>query len=184
MLTVGCSFGLLFLTALRPYSQCVVLGIALLGAAVLIIGRWASIAEQAPQKALVASVDYGEHPLFFFKRADYWGWILILSAIPIFFLSHHLCKPLVVKARTVSKPTIQLEVAAVEPPAPEPVVVTKFPELNVNGLVCNGTRSTAVVNGLTVGIGEKVDGVRVVAIERWGITVEMAGRERHVSLPQ
>jgi len=183
VLTVGCSFSLVMIAALRPYAQWAVMSHALIGISLLALGRsLGSKGHDTQRKALDPTPDQEEHPLYFFKKIDYWGWMLVLSALPIFFLTQHLGRPMVVQARAMPKLKVVIESPA-PAPAPAPVVMTKFPPLKVKGLVCNGSRSTAVVNGLTVGIGEKVEGVKVVAIERWGITVEMEGRERNITLP-
>jgi len=180
--TVGASLVVLGVPALRTRSHWAVAAVALIGCATLIIGRSEAGDRHPSRRTLRASSAIEEeHPLIFFKHTGYWGWILILSVIPMFLLTRHLCKPLVVAARPISATRIEAELA-VPPAAPPPLVVPTFPALTLKGLICHGPRSTAIINGLTVRLGEKIEGVRVVAIERSGITVEMDGRKRNIIL--
>ena len=180
-LTVALTGGFLHLVTLvsplRARSHLVVLAVAVLGLVFLVLGRNQS-GEASQRKALTLPEIADEHPLGFFKKLRYWGCILFLSAVPMFFVSQHLNTPLAVAARPTLKSKVG-EVAPVPEPAAKPVAPPKFPKLSLTGLICNGPRSTAAINGQTVKLGERIEGVKVVAIERWGITVEMGQHARH-----
>ena len=185
-LTVALTGGFLLLvvsiSALRARSLWAVAAFALLGLVFLLLGCFQSgDADAAEQKALAPPVTAEEHPLSFFRKLRYWGCMLVLSAVPMFFLSQRLSKPLAVAAKPTPKSKVE-EVIPVPAKTAKPVVTAPFPQLTVKGLICNGPQSTALVNDRTVKLGERIEGVTVVAIERWGITVQMGDREKHFTL--
>lgn len=180
IITMLSAAALLLIVPLRPYAMFVCICVAGYGFFLLI---WAASHRDSnsQQPATLPDPGANEHPLAFFSKSAYWGWILLLSAIPIYFVSQRICRPMVVQARTIPKPKPQVVEVASEPTNAPPEKV-KFPRLVVRGVVCNGDHSTAVVNGSTVRVGERVERVRVVSIERWGIVAELEGCERFVTL--
>ena len=124
-----------------------------------------------------AGADRLDRPLAFFSTLLYWGFILVTAAYPILYFSEYLYRqrhppPAPVQASAPAP-------AAVTPvPAPAAPPVAEFPPLKVGGFICNGPRSTVVLNGRTVALGESVEGVKVVAIETFGIAVELDGRRK------
>ena len=58
---------------------------------------------------------------------------------------------------------------------PVPPVV-KTPALVVSGLVWGGARPQAIVNGKVYGVGDEVQGARVLEITREGLMVEVGGK--------
>jgi hypothetical protein len=107
------------------------------------------------------------HPLGFFRRMDFWGAAFLVSAGPILFLNReYLRKPVSAPVPVVARP--------VAPAAPIAVPV-QFPEMRLQGFVCNGDKSTAVIDGHTVQIGEMHEGVRIVAIGPGGVVLELSG---------
>jgi hypothetical protein len=52
-------------------------------------------------------------------------------------------------------------------PAPE----TAGPEFRLNGIIYNEARPIAIVNGLTVRVGDEVNGATVISIERDRVTL-------------
>jgi len=174
---------LVLVSALRARSLWAVLAVAVFGLAFLALGRSGfDDADTAPRKALTTSEYDEEHPLSFFKKLSYWGCILILSVVPMFFVSQRLNNPLKVSARPMSKAKVEAVAAAAETSAKPAATKPKFPQLTLTGMICNGPRSTAAINGQTVKLGERIEGVQLVAVERWGITVEMDDHQKHFTL--
>jgi hypothetical protein len=178
-ITIGCDVGL----RLLPNRQFILLwttgGFVLSGVVLLLCSMRADLAAAAPGRFLAHTVT-SEHPLGFFKSSKYWGWILVLASFPMCFYSQKHTEPLVVLARTVTPAKPPQPVTP--PAAPAAPAALPFPKLSVTGIICNGARSTAVINGMTTALGSKVEGVKVVVIERWGITAELEGRTRHFLL--
>jgi hypothetical protein len=76
-----------------------------------------------------------------------------------------------VPANTTVNPFDQFE----KPTSP---AVVAFPPLNLQGLNFNGAKSFAILNGATVGIGERIGPVRVLAVDRDRVTVELNGQTK------
>jgi hypothetical protein len=162
---------------LLPHLHVAVASIAVVGLALLVGGRWKNTASTIGQSSDTdesSESRVSEHPLAFFKKTGYWGWILLVSAIPIFFLTKVLC---VTEASTQRNAA---PVARVEKPAVQEAVPVEFPLLKLSGFVCNGPKSTAVVNGTTLQVGANFEGVRIVAIEPSGVIVEMGGCQKRL----
>ena len=76
-------------------------------------------------------------------------------------------------------------------PRPEPpitnavaaVPVPEFPTLKLQGIIWSRTRPSAVVNGKSVFVGEKVERAVVTAIEQDAVKVTWNGEERVLTLP-
>src|SRR5438034_1282569 len=103
----------------------------------------------------------GEDPLIFLKNLRYWGIILVLSAGSIsWFSSLGNPKPSVVHAT--------------------PAVV--FPELELQGLTLNGAKSSAIINGQVLFIGEGIGSVELIAVGSNQVTVGLGGQTKILSL--
>jgi|SRR5580765_1817122 len=186
LLAVVVSILLSGLDILRPHLPQIVIVLIVCGIILAVIGTWKKerLLREASSSEAASEAWLSVHPLAFFRRLDYWGYILLLCAPGIFFLTEYLSPPMKVAARPAVPVARPVRVEA--PPKPVPVVVQEviFPELKVEGMVCNGDRSSVVINRTTLHLGETVAGVTVVAIDSSGVTVEMAGRRKRLgSLP-
>ena len=102
-----------------------------------------------------------ENPLSFLKSLRYWGIILILSGGSIFsFNSFRNPQPSAVQAR----------------PAVD------FPELELQGLTLNGAKSSAIINGQVLFIGEGIGSVELIAVGSNQVTVGLGGQTKILSL--
>jgi hypothetical protein len=95
-----------------------------------------------------------EHPLAFLKSLRYWGLILMVSTTG-FYCRTTLYRPHVIVVR--AKP---------------PVV---FPSLELQGLVINGAKSSALINGQVLFVGDEIGQVQLVAIDSEHATVTLDG---------
>ena len=67
-------------------------------------------------------------------------------------------------------------------PVTDPKSPPAFPALKLQGIYYRRTNPTAMINSQNVGVGEMVDGVRVVGIERMTVTVELEGHKKVLGL--
>lgn len=113
-------------------------------------------------------------PLDWLMHAPHWGVVLCLSAPLLFVLTTNIRSPLpklpVAAASPRPQPAVPEEV--VEKPAPG------FPPLKLNALIFEGTNSTVSINKKTLRVGERVEGVQVLAIDRKGVLVEFGGQTK------
>lgn len=90
------------------------------------------------------------------------------------------------KAEPKTEPTV----AAVPAPAPTPQpVVAKpeppkpvFPELKLQGIFYRLTNPSALISGKNVRVGDSVQGVKIIAIERASVTLDFKGERKTLSL--
>jgi hypothetical protein len=121
----------------------------------------------------------GEHPLAFLKSLKYWGLILIFAAG---FVSC-LCswsrreQPVVVRARPLPRVTV-----TVTPTNEVPAV--SWPDLRLQGVVVNGAKSSAVINGKVLCLGEDLGNVVLVAVTPDHVEVALQGEAKVLPLHQ
>lgn len=94
----------------------------------------------------------------------------------------------VVPLEAKPNPIVEFDAPIVEFDEPTSPPAEPFPPLNLQGLNFNGPKSFAIINGATVAIGEPIgnsgthEQVRVVAIDRDRVTVELNGRTKVLAL--
>ena len=54
--------------------------------------------------------------------------------------------------------------------------------LKLQAILFNGAKSSLVINGQSLHLGDEVEGARIVAIERGGVTLEKDGEQRKLIL--
>src|SRR5437660_631908 len=96
-----------------------------------------------------------EHPLIFLTSLRYWGMILIVSTAGLYSLN------------ALRQPR------AVVAPAK---AVAVFPPLELQGLVLNGAKSSALINGKVLFVGEGIGDVQLVAVDQEHATVALEGQ--------
>lgn len=113
-----------------------------------------------------------ENPLTCLAEPSYWGLLLALSALLAY--SHSAYR------RAQIKPVAKVEQTHAAAP---PQVV--FPPLKLEGIIFQGARSTALINGKVVSAGEEVGTVDIVAIQPDHVTVVFQGQTNvlHLSGP-
>jgi hypothetical protein len=115
-----------------------------------------------------------DDPLAFFSSPKCWGVILILSAAILSYFAASRHRPEIeVRARppaiVVIAPTNAVPVTN-EPP------VVSFPPLELQGFIVNGAKSSAVINGQMLTIGEQLGDVVLVAVTPDYVTVGLGGQ--------
>ena len=56
------------------------------------------------------------------------------------------------------------------------------PDFRVNGIIYTRVRPSAIVNGQTVNVGDRVNGATVVGIERTNVTLQLNGQRKTYEL--
>ena len=151
--------------------------------------REAKQVESTPVQDPIVGTVATEHPLAFLRSLKYWGLILVLSASVLSCLAvwrQH--KPaLVVHARTLPAKIITVtnvvtsvvtNFVTITNVAPRPV----FPSLKLQGVVVNGVRSSAVINGRVLCLGEAISNAVLVAVDSQHALVAMGGETNVLAL--
>ena len=110
------------------------------------------------------------NPFAFLKSSSYWGFIVLVSGVVLYaFKGSNVHAPVPV---VVARPLVI---------AVTPVV---FPALDLQALVINGSKSTAMINGQVVCVGEGIGNVKVIAIDDDHVEVELGGQTKLLRLEQ
>lgn len=120
----------------------------------------------------------GEHPMAFLTSLKYWGLILLLVSglLTCFVTLSHRQIPTVVRARVMTVTITNL--VTITNVAPEVV----WPNLRLQGVVVNGERSSAMLNGRVLCLGEALSNVVLVAVSAEEATVALGGKTRVLPL--
>jgi hypothetical protein len=170
-------------------SVCIVVG--LLGFLGWLGGRVCEPRRAAPtpiQDAPTGEV-IAEHPLAFLRSLKTWGVILVFVSAALSCLAawqrHQPTR--VVRARALPITTITvtnvvtnvvIKVITITNVAPRVV----FPSLKLQGVVVNGAKSSAVVNGRVLRLGEAVSNAVLVAVDAEHASLAMGGETNVISL--
>lgn len=120
------------------------------------------------------------HPLAFFKSGKYWGMILVFSAAILSVVAAARRTP-VMAVRARPRPAVVAAVTNVVTITNETPTVS-FPPMILRGIVLNGAKSAAVINGQVLYIGEGFSNVVLVAVDAEHATVELKGQTQTLTL--
>jgi hypothetical protein len=168
---------LINIRVLSSHTSHVCIGIALAGFLSWIIG-WVRETKQLEadqgRDTTAEGQPVEEHPLAFLVSLKYWGLIMVLSAGVITCLTKwsRRAPELVVRARPLSVTVTVTNVVTITNEAP-PVV---FPSLQLQGVVLNGAKSTALINGRVLTVGDDISNVVLVAVESEHALVALGGQ--------
>jgi len=113
-----------------------------------------------------------ENPLACVGTARRWGALVMIAAGLVYGLSayrhYHNRAPVVEQPKPVVVST--------------PVPIVKFPPLRLQSIIMQGSRSSALINGKVVRVGEDVELVQVVGIQADRVFVAMEGQTNTLSL--
>ena len=142
-------------------------------------------AQPSPGQDVPADQAAAEHPLAFFTSAKYWGMFLVLSAAIVSVIAATRRAPVltvpVMTVRARPRPAVVVTITNV-------VTVTNeapkacFPPMALQGIVLNGAKSSAVINGRVLCIGEGFSNVVLVAVDPEHATVELQGQTKTLAL--
>jgi len=108
----------------------------------------------------------GEHPLLFLRSLRYWGMILVVSTLPVYSFSS-------LRHSRATDPRASVADA-------KPAVV--FPPLELHGLILNGAKSSAIINGEVLFIGEGIGTVQLISVDGEQVTVALEGQTKVLSM--
>jgi HD-like signal output (HDOD) protein len=86
--------------------------------------------------------------------------------------------PVVPKPIPVVAPAPTPQVVQAPKPGPAPVVVSPLDSIALQGVLLDGDDSTAILNGRTLSVGERINGVMVEAITSSGVTLGYYGHRK------
>lgn len=116
-------------------------------------------------------------------------WIVAVAAVVVGAVAMQSLQAVPVVESAPSLPKRAKPVVVVVPPAPVPEVVVvppappEPPKLALQGITVDATGREALVNGVTVRVGEIVDGAKVTGIEARVVRLEFAGKEIQLRMP-
>ena len=139
----------------RAGLVCGVLGA--LGLLIWLIGRGAA------QRTEPADIS-----LAWLTRPGYWGQLATLSAVLVYSYSTY--------RHMQTKPPMVVEAKPLPAPAIAPTTPVKFPDLRLQGIVFQGARSSALINGRVRYVGEEISLVQVAAIGADHVDMVMEGQ--------
>jgi hypothetical protein len=84
----------------------------------------------------------------------------------------------VAKAPVVVTPAVPEKAATAQPAAS-----VAFPNLKVQGIFYRLKNPSALINGRTFGLGDTVEGAKIVEINRQTVVVEMSGARKTLAIP-
>ena len=147
--------------------------------------REARRAESTPAQDAPAEEALAEHPLAFLGSLKSWGVILVLLASTLSGLAAwHRHKPaLVARARplpvaTITVTNVVTNVVTITNEAPRLV----FPSLELQGLVVNGAKSSALINGRVLCLGEAFSNAVLVAVDSQHAIMALEGQNYSLAL--
>jgi hypothetical protein len=158
-------------------------GVGLLGFVGWLAGRVreARRAESPPAQDMPAEEAVAEHPLAFFGSLKSWGIILVLLAGTLSCLVNwRRHKPAIVAcARSLPVTTITVtNFVTITNVAPRLV----FPSLELQGVVVHGGKSSAVINGRVLCLGEALSNAVLVAVDSEHAFMALQGQTNVLAL--
>jgi hypothetical protein len=185
IITIGGKEAITHVGILNRNEAFVCIGLGVGGFLCWLIGR---LLERKPVPIMVSQSDPNgpadaaviDDPLAFFTSLKFWGVVLILSAaILSYFAASRRGPVLTVHARPRVVDTITVtNVVTVT----NEVHKATFPPLELQGMVVNGPKSSAVINGRVLSIGEQIGSVVLVAVNADYATVELEGQTKWLVL--
>ncbi len=114
--------------------------------------------------------------LRFYRSPRFYGIVVAISAGLVMVFAFVFSPVLPVSARALVRPGHPPEQAE----APAQLAPPDFPPLEVAGVILGGSRSSALVNGRTVLVGEYINDVKLAEVREDGVVVELRGFRKFV----
>jgi type II secretory pathway component PulC len=119
---------------------------------------------------------------FLLSDLRYWGPMLLALGIITVFIRPFRTTKEEPKYAEAPKPKPPAVVVTNPPPAPEPKGPVVFPDLKMQGVFFREDRPFAIINGQSYAVGDHVGSVRIKAIDRAKVVVELSGEYRLLTL--
>lgn len=166
-----------FFEARRPFFA---MGLAICGAVLWFWGR-----RRTEKKASENPEDEADTHAFVLADLRYWGpMLVILGLITLFIQTLHQKEPVTVQARVapaqVTPPPPPPEPAS---PAPEPKrAPATFPVVKLQGVIFKAENSTAIINGQSFAIGDRIGDAVLKEINRDGVILKIDEQVKSILL--
>jgi hypothetical protein len=178
LVTIGGKMAITETKLLEPYSAFICIGLGLTGFICWGAGRWGEVrkARLVTANGPTAEQAAVEDPLSFLRSSKYWGLIIIISAAMLTgAVSYSRPKAAVTAYRQVTITNIVTVTITNVVTITNQKPVVKFPALELAGVVVNGDRSSAVINGRVLRIGEMIGAVTLVSVDSTRAVVALEG---------
>jgi hypothetical protein len=191
LVTLGCKIGILDNDRLQARGAYICAGLGLVGVILWGLGRWNEARRTRLAQAQAAQLEppADQHPLALLWSGKHWGFVLMLSAAIMAGIVCYRRPQLVLSAAARMIPTNIISASNVAiASAPNMVATTiqkpavTFPPLVLSGVVVNGDRSSAVINGQVLRVGETIGNVELVGVDRRHAFVALQGETNALSL--
>ena len=183
LVTIGGKIAITEIESLQPYSAVICIGLGVIGFLSWGTGRWREVrkARAAQMDAAAAGQAVIDDPLSFLRSSKYWGLIIIISAAMLTGVVNY--RRPTVEAVVHTRVTITnfiyiTNVVTITNQKP----VVRFPPLELAGVVVNGDKSSAVINGRVLRVGEMIGNVTLVAVDSNHAMVALDGETNVIVL--
>jgi len=183
LVTIGGKIAITEIESLQPYSAVICIGLGVTGFLSWGTGRWHEVrkARAAQMDAAAAGQAVIDDPLSFLRSSKYWGLIIIISAAMLTGVVNY--RRPTVEAVVHTRVTITnfiyiTNVVTITNQKP----VVRFPPLELAGVVVNGDKSSAVINGRVLRVGEMIGNVTLVAVDSNHAMVALDGETNVIVL--
>ena len=113
--------------------------------------------------------------LLFYKSLRFYGIVISISAGFVLIFAFLISPVVQVNARSPVQIVERATPAAAPVVEAEPPKPPEFPPLEVAGVILGGSRSSALINGRTVLVGEFINDVKLAEVREDGVVVELQG---------
>ena len=183
LVTIGGKIAITEIESLQPDSAVICIGLGVIGFLSWGTGRWREVrkARAAQMDAAAAGQAVIDDPLSFLRSSKYWGLIIIISAAMLTGVVNY--RRPTVEAVVHTRVTITnfiyiTNVVTITNQKP----VVRFPPLELAGVVVNGDKSSAVINGRVLRVGEMIGNVTLVAVDSNHAMVALDGETNVIVL--
>jgi hypothetical protein len=183
-ITIGVNEAVRHVEILSRNAAIVCIAVGCIGFASWIVGslRQAKSPQPTAGQAAPGSPTAIDDPLGFLRCPRYWGIILILSASILSVLAICRRPAPVLEVRARPRPVVAVAVATNVVTVTNEVLPVVFPHLMLQGVVVHGTKSSAVINGRVLHLGETLSNVVLVAVGPDHATVTLEGETKVLPL--
>ncbi len=179
MISIGGKMAVTFNSLLSRNEATVCIAIGSLGFLLWLIGLMSTAKPAVQDEPTSQQPPEEEDPLAFLFSSKYWGFTLVFAAALLsFFISFsHFKRPGIARARALVTVTVT-NVVTITNEAPR----LSWPALAVQGVVVNGAKSSALINGRVLHLGEAISNVVLVAVTSERAAVALEGQTNWLSL--
>ncbi|HUR45577.1 MAG TPA: hypothetical protein VMZ27_06805 [Candidatus Saccharimonadales bacterium] len=120
----------------------------------------------------------------FYARASYWGTLMMVCGgfVAGQEKGFQYVRSSEAKSRLMSAENWVKNLPALSKVHARGAKTNSSPSLKMQGICYSPAKSTAIINGQTVGVGDHIAGAKVLAITASGVTIQMSGETRTLAM--